>query len=95
MKPVHVITPRTDAEWPQDHPLRSVVQVMAEIEIRKLRRGEAVLVCSIEGEPRHPPEGDTDVFTTCAWCPAKIVHRASAPKNLTPICHVCYGALHT
>lgn len=91
MKTINAITPRTDAEWPQDHPLRAVSRVMTPHEVSKLR---AYLVCSIVGEPRLPPApDDEDVTTECSLCPREIVHRKSAPKKLNPICWRCWEGI--
>lgn len=90
---IDVITPRTDAEWPPDHPLRQGKTVLTNEQIAKLPPGSRFLVCSIKGSERLPPaDGDYDVDATCK-CGAPLVHRASAPKGLTPICHVCWEAI--
>ena len=50
-----VITPRTDAEWPPDHPLRRGSRVMSNTE---LARTPAYLICALVGEHREPPPAD-------------------------------------
>ncbi len=87
MRLVNAITARTDAEWPQDHPMRRHVTVLTNEQVAKI--GD-FLVCSLAGEERIPPPADdADVAATCR-CGAALVHRASAPGNLVPICPSCW-----
>jgi hypothetical protein len=83
----NAITPRTDAEWPPDHPLRRISSVIT----NQAAAVADVLVCSLVGEPRLPPAADDhDVVASCIECHKLIVHRASAPK-LPPCCWFCWS----
>lgn len=82
------ISERTDREWPSDHELRRPTVLLSDAQIK---RTEGFLICRIAGEPGLPPApDDRDVEATCGGCPTTIVHRASAPKHLTPICWRCW-----
>jgi hypothetical protein len=89
---IRAITEQTDQEWPVDHPLRQGTVVLSDKDTAKLGTW---LICSLEGEDRLVPQkpGDHDVTTTCSNCPRRVVHRASAPNNLKPICWICWEAL--
>jgi hypothetical protein len=97
--PFFAITTRTNDEWPADHPLRQhAAAVLSEKFIEEtlpqtLAPGEIdVLVCQLKSEPRNPPpQGDCDVVTQCAYdCGRTIIHRGSAPRNLKPVCYICF-----
>lgn len=88
---IQVITPRTDAEWPADHPLRKVARVVASV----VSDRADFLICTIVGEDRTPPaEGDHDVSGSCFRCGMGIVWRASAPSVPKRICWRCWEALN-
>lgn len=85
-----VITHRTDAEWPPDHPLRVGTTVISP----RQAPPDAVLICSPLGEYRQPPpDDDRDVEGICTDCGKPIVHRASAPPHLRKVCINCFGEM--
>lgn len=85
MSKVVVISERTYDEWPSDHPLKQASVLPDE------HLGTAdVVVCTIKGEPRHPPAlGDRDVESVCHRCGIGVMHRASAP-DLPKECWRCF-----
>lgn len=91
-KPIQAITPRTDAEWPKDHPVRQIAsRVMTDREAERLG---GYLVCTVIGEPRLPPApDDADIEGECMLCPRGIIYRRSAPKKLKRVCWRCWQGI--
>lgn len=88
MRNYPVISERSFQEWPTWHPLRQRLPVLPD---EMLARAD-VVVCTIKGEPRHPPAADDrDVEAACHHCGVGIVHRASAP-DLPKECWRCFLA---
>jgi hypothetical protein len=88
---VLAISERTNREWPRNHPLREKALVMSDMALSEC---QGFLICSPVGEPRLPPAiGDRDVEKSCTRCPIRIVHRASAPPHLIPVCRPCWFEL--
>lgn len=86
MKNYPVISERSYAEWASWHPLRERLPVLPD---EVLARAD-VVVCTIEGEPRHPAgPDDYDVVAACHACGVPVVHRASAP-DLPKECWRCF-----
>jgi hypothetical protein len=87
-RPTFQITARTDAEWPQDHPIRRVATVVTKSEAEKAE----FLICMRKDDPhpRIPPASDDrDEDCRCTECGVDLVRRASAPRKPKPICFEC------
>lgn len=95
---VEAITPRTDSEWPEDHPLRRRVQVAdgnanPTLEVDGARVPAQYIICSFKGAVRiGAAKDDHDVDAVCG-CGAALRKRASAAAHLTPICMTCWAAM--
>lgn len=90
MKTLQVITPRTDAEWEPDHPLRQRAKLVSNSAAARAD----YLVCTIVGEERDPPApDDADVEDKCCDCGVGVMRRASAPAGPKPICWKCWKIL--
>lgn len=88
---VNVITPRTDAEWPVDHPLRRAI---AGVTTHAQSARADFLICTRVGEERAPPPADDfDIEASCSSCGVGVKHRASAPKEPKRICLQCWAEL--
>lgn len=86
MRNYPVISERTFKESPH---LRDMPVLPTDV----LNKGD-VLVCSVVGEPRHPPASDDkDVEGVCHKCGVGVIHRASAPK-LPLECWRCYRGMN-
>lgn len=82
-KPINCITPRTDAEWAPDHPLRKYASagVMTKTALAKFKVEEIALVCGKPGGKRSPcPPDDSDV--ACRLLQVWV--RPSPPRQLQP-----------
>lgn len=80
-----VISERTYAEWPEDHPGKRLPVIPDEA-----AQSADCVVCTIKGEPRIAAgPDDPDFETDCAMCGVTVVHRFTAPP-LPKWCWKCF-----
>ncbi len=84
------ITDKTDREWPADHPLRKVTEVMAQDDVDALPAKKLIIVSRI-GEQRAPLQpGDEDLEAICGRCGHAVLIRRPGPHFDEVTCLQCF-----